>query len=223
MLLLIPLTGLSARDRQTPSITVAGSGIVEVSPDTAFLRVGISETAETTREAMAQTEEGIRSILEAASALGISEDRIRTGRLNIFPEYRWKEGESILIGQKASQTLEIELNQLKTRPELLSGLLEKLGGINGIEISDLRFDTSDKEPWFEKARERAFQNALQKAQQLADLSGRTLRAPLSITENSRSGLPPAPMMMRAADSNGMPVPPSDVTITVDLTIVFEMK
>jgi len=108
----------------------------------------------------------------------------------------------------------------------LSAILDRLGSIQGVEVSSMRFSVEQTDALYTAARERAYGKAKQKADELAELSGMVLLYPLSMTESSRdiADEPMAEMAVRSdAAALGAPktaVPSGKISVTVSVSIVF---
>ena len=72
--------------QQAPQgITVNGEGIVSLAPDTATIRLGVSERAASASDAMAQTSEKVRGILDQLDTLKIAGLDRQTSGLYLGP------------------------------------------------------------------------------------------------------------------------------------------
>ncbi len=64
-------TGAMAQDT-TRGISVTGEGVVSMAPDMATIRLGVSERAATASDAMRQTSEKVRGILDQLDSIQVA-------------------------------------------------------------------------------------------------------------------------------------------------------
>jgi len=208
------------------TITVQGQGEASSEPDTASFTVGYTAIAETTKEAQDTVNRNIGTVLAVMKEFGVQEEDISTQGLQITPEYEWTDDGRKLVGQRVRQTLEVKVRSIDADTDSLSAILDRLGSIQGVEVSSMRFSVEQTDALYTAARERAYGKAKQKADELAELSGMVLLHPLSMTENSRdiADEPMAEMAVRSdAAALGAPktaVPSGKISVTVSVSIVF---
>jgi uncharacterized protein len=99
----------------------------------------------------------------------------------------------------------------------LLALIVSTGG-DATRIRSVSYSIADDSQLVKDARARAFQDAKNRADQYAQLSGLQLGKVLSISEASGSGAPPAPRGMAAA----VPLEPGQQTVSFSVTVVWEL-
>ena len=133
--LLALLTGCQSSQTAFRTVTVSGKGSVTLTPDMASFSVSIEETADTTSQAQSGANAKmaeITSILEGQ--YGILAEDIRTTGMSLYPSYRYQDGEQILIGQTASQSLSVTVHRLDD----LAPIVDSLSSVSGISLSSTR-------------------------------------------------------------------------------------
>ena len=219
LIAVLPLAAESGR------ISVTGSAEVAARPDTATFTVTATALAETSDEAR-QT---ASSMINEASAIlendfGIDGDAINTSYISAYPEYRWEDGEQILLGQRANESVTVTVRCIEDLGEIYT----KLMGINGIEISDVSLDKTDKSAELEKARTAAVMDARTKAETYARAAGVSVGDVISITDSSSSSVyyPRANVMYAMAADEGASASTeyriSDITVSSSVSMVFEL-
>lgn len=213
------------------TITVQGTGTVPVSPDIASFSVTVSELAETTREAQVQANGKVGKILEMIRASGVADKDIRTTTLEFFPEYRWKENEQVLVGQRARQRVHITIRGVGEGGSVLSSLIDEIGTVTGISIGSIAFSKEDTSAEYAESRELAMQKAIQKATEYAQAANMVLGKPLSVSDYSTGDSEvgfrntvmkaSAAYMAESAPSAEIPVGELDVISTV--SVIFELR
>lgn len=112
-------------------IVVQGASEVRVMPDSASVRVkvdGDGESQEEAYEAAREPARAIDAVLEAhAAALG----RVVTAGLSVQPKSRWRKGESIRVGWRASRSTHVEIAALDEVGALVAGLAQAGGAVTG--------------------------------------------------------------------------------------------
>ena len=78
------------------TIAVNGLGRVYATPDILNANVGITETAKTTKEALAKTNEKVKQIIDIAVAEGVDKKDILTTNINMYPHYDYTNGRSVM-------------------------------------------------------------------------------------------------------------------------------
>ena len=219
MFTLLPLSAESGK------ISVTGSAEISVRPDMATFTVTATAIRDTTDEARIAVSSMINKaagILEAD--FGIPSEDISTTYISAYPEYRWNEGEQVLIGQKANESISVTVHDI----EALGDIYTKLMGINGIEISDVSLDKEDKSAELEKARIDAVLDARTKAETYAKAAGAGIGDVLSITDSSTSSVyyPRANIMYAmAADESASASTEyriSDITVSSSVSMTYEL-
>lgn len=181
---LLALTGCATTEKQDTSscITVTGTSTVAVKADTASFSI--------TAEALESTTEGARNassamVEEAVKILkdefGITDDEITTDYMNISPYYQWLDTGRTLMGQKATQTLNIKL---RNGIDKAGRVYDRLSVLDGISISSISYSKSDTTKEESAAREWAMKNAIAKAEDYAKGADLTVGRVVSISEGS---------------------------------------
>lgn len=218
------------QEKSPSSITVSGIGTVFSAPDVAGITIECAHTAPTTTEAKKGVEANIAKIQQILHQQNIDKKDIRTISLNYRVEYNYNNGNRIKIGQRAEQTVLITVKNLINAPERLSMILDKIATNDQIEVQNIYFDIENKEEFFKKSRELAYQKALNKAQEYAQLSGRKLGKTLTISENISQNIA-QPRLLKSSlisDSNSFSsaeslIPTGEQGITSEVVVVFSLE
>lgn len=181
LLSIVFLASCSTMDAESATISVSGSSTVYMHPDNASFAVSAEAVRETTDEAREATD---AIITEAVSVLkdryGISDEDIRTNYLSLSPEYRYVDNQRVLTGQRGYQSIDVSLSDIS----VIGPIVEDLAKINGISISSITLDKSDKSAEIAEARRLALTDAIGKAATYASAIGRELGTVISISDNS---------------------------------------
>ena len=165
------------------TVTVAGQSSVSISPDMASFSVSVESTAETTGEAQAATNERMDEVYRILmDDYGISGEDLRTTAMSLYPEYRYEDGQQVLIGQTASQSVSVTVHELDD----LAPIVDSLSTVSGISLSSISLDASDKSQAGSEARRLAMEDAIERAADYAHAAGMELGSPIQIQEGGVS-------------------------------------
>ncbi len=152
-------------------------------------------------------------------ARGVAEGDIQTANYSIWPQYDYRNDTQVLRGYQVDNSLVVKIRDLDRAGEIIDAASE--AGGDAARINGLRFALEDNAALLIAAREAAWQDALAKAQQLADLAGVGLAAPVRIAENVSAPPIAIPYERAMAADAGFTTPieagESQVTVTVSVT------
>ena len=154
---------------------------------------------------------------------GISSDDFSTQNLNIQQEVNFRDGERIVVGQQASQQLEVKVRGFDVTGSTVGRLIDAaVSGVDGLQINGVNFDRENKEEAFGQARRAAFEDAKEKAEQLAELSRQRLGQVITITDVAERRIFPVFRSVSAdvAQVSGTQVPPGDVEVGTNVEVVW---
>jgi uncharacterized protein YggE len=206
------------------TISVSGSGTVSAAPDEVVLRLGVETMAETASEALSENSEQMEAVIAALTEAGVPAENVQTQTVQLRPQYETPPRETgpaqepELIGYVASNIVEARSSDLDAVGQLLDQAVQ--AGANRIE--GLRFEVSEPGELLEQAREAAWQDAEEKAQQLATLAGAELGNVLSINESTTA---PRPVGLGGAVERAaaVPIEPGAQDIQVDLQVSWSVR
>lgn len=222
------------------SVSVTGSAQVRVQLDLAIVRVGVQTSASEAATALDNNNEQMQALLDALQQAGVAEDDIQTQTIQLQPQYanapqafppqpvEPAQSETMsdttssapeITGYIAVNTVEVRTSDLAN----LGSLLDMIVAAGANQIAGIRFDISDANDALTKARDAAWQDARQKAEQLADLAGSELGDVLTISEFSRGPVPMAEASLAARDVSAVPVQPGMQDVGVDLQVTWQLQ
>ena len=213
------------------TISVTGDGKVTTKPDMAILSFGFNETESSSKVALDKVNQKIAQAQKILKDNNIDEKDISTTNLNIYPEYDYSTKSPRLIGQRASQTLEIKVKKIDDKASKVSQVIDQLSAVENIQINSVTFDIEDKTKLFSEARDLAFQKAEQKAKELAKLSKVKLGKPVSISDSTYDISSPVSNTLYKADmvslssasGGGSSVSTGEMNISINLNILWGIE
>ena len=201
-------------------IQVTGTGTAAGSPD--VVRVHLVATASRPRlaEALAASEEAARRIRDVLIRFGVTGEDAATSGMSINAEQVWDERQGPRItGFRSDHTLLLTVRDVHAVGAVLGEAL--VAGGDDVRLNGVEFAVEDDVVLRIAARERAWADALGKAEQLAHLAGARLGAVLDITENTQVMGPPTPMprmMAMAAAAPEVAAEPGRIAVEVLLSV-----
>lgn len=208
-----------APDNETRQVTVVGAGQVQGAPDTLTVNASIEFIAPDVSSAMNQTSDRQRAVIDALVGSGIDRKDISTTQVSLQPQFAGGDSNTI-AGYRASNSIDVKIRKLDTASQALS-LIVSTGG-DATRINSVNYSIEDDSQLVKDARARAFNDAKDRAQQYAQLSGLDLGKVIAITE-SGAATPPTPLPgPRAAEMAPVPLEPGQQTVGFSVTVVFEL-
>jgi uncharacterized protein YggE len=211
------------------TISVLGTGTVLVQPDMIQMSITLSNVAETTKEAQEEVSRMVRQSLAILKEASIEDRNISTASLTFRSEYEYTT-RRILIGQRAEQVIAFSIEDIGNNDEKVSLIIDRLIQINGIELNQVNFSVKNNTEHFARSRELAFQKAVEKANQYAELANLKIVKVLSITDESSPQFSPAPRLSNvmydaaeAAGSSSTALPSGELEITTRISVVFLLE
>ncbi len=204
------------------TVSVTGSGTVQVQPDMAVIDLGVQTDATTASEAMTQNNTQMQSVMSALQKAGIPNTDIRTTTLQLYPRYQNNNNQTqqsnTVVGYTATNTVEVTLHNLNN----LGTLLDQVVAAGGNNIQNIRFDVANQQVAMDQARQAAINDAQHKAQQLAQLTGMKLGQVVSINESSSSPIPFQARAAQAPSAAAVPVSPGTQSVDVNVQVTWEL-
>lgn len=226
-----PVASLGAAP-QSPSnlldssgIWVTGEGRITVVPDVAILSLGVEAEAATVEKAMDEAAVAMDRVISILRANGVAEKDIQTRWFNIYPVRRWTDnGQEILLGYRVTNTVTVKIRDIEATGGIIDAVAKAGGDL--IRIQGVTFTVDDPSQYYVEARAEAVQDAIDKAQQLADLAGIQLGNPFYISEGG--GFVPIyrDYGLMAAEGGSVPITPispgeTEITLTVQMAFAIQ--
>lgn len=206
------------------TITVSGEGKVVVIPDLAKITLGMQVERKTVAEAQAENTRVMNAIIEKVKSLNVDKKDVQTSSYNISPVYDYVDGRTVLRGYQVSQNIAVKVRNLDSVGDIIGAA----GALGANQVGGIDFTTDDLEKVKQEARIKAMENAKDKAEALADVTGVDLRRVISFNESFGGGYPPIyrdfDMKAEAAVSN--PAPAIEVgsnEIIVNVSVTYEIE
>lgn len=201
-------------------VTVVGSGTVDGTPDTFTAEVAVSFTAPEATTALNLTNERQDAVLDALVGTGIDRDDITTTKVGLQPQLGGPDNDTV-TGYQATNAITVNLNDTSAAPRMLA-LITSIGG-DATRINSVSYSIDDDSQLLRDARSRAFEDARNRAEQYAELSGLDLGEVLSISEEAGGSTPPTPMPRGVMAATDVPLSPGTQEVGFAVTVVWELR
>jgi uncharacterized protein YggE len=216
------VTGNAAAPVRTLSVT--GTGQTFLSPDIAYIYVGVHTEEDTAANAVEANNAQTQKVIDALKKAGVDANDIRTSNFSIWPNQQYSpDGQPTGTRYVVDNSVYVTVRKLDSLGDLLDSAIA--AGANS--INSVQFDVADNTEALKKAREEAVKDAQKQAQELADAAGMSLGAVQSISFNESA---PIPFMEfgkggggGAAVESAVPINPGQLTVTATVNMSYEIK
>lgn len=201
------------------TLHVTGTGIVDLVPDQAAIRMGINARGYDIPSLQRETDQKIAEILDGFRGLDIEDRDLKATDIRISPRYRYDKAaqQSVADGFEVSRELSVTLRDLSLLGNLMTSATE--AGVNN--ISPPQLSSSVYEEKYREALVQAVTQARERATVLTDAANVNLGPVL--TMSVQGGHPrPEPMAMRAmaADEASGAYQAGEIGITATVHVTF---
>ncbi|HLO03559.1 MAG TPA: SIMPL domain-containing protein [Symbiobacteriaceae bacterium] len=172
-----------AASQTVKTLEITGTGRIAYSYDTAQITLGVSEVADSPTGAFKAMSEKINKVVSSTKAKGIAESSLKTGTLNLFQEYDWKDGVQTLRGYRATNTVTIKVKDLAQVPAIMEAAVS--AGAN--QVQGVNFSLSDPGALEGQALDAAIDNAKAQAERVAKRLGTSVRGVQKVQVLGSSG------------------------------------
>lgn len=222
---IVPQPDVAAPVEQTAAsqLIATGSGQVQLTPDMAYIYIGVNSQSEIMSEAMNSNNETTQAVIDTIKEMGVDEKDIQTSNFSVYPQTQYSQtGEEIKL-------YSIDNNVYITVYDLtkLNDIIEASINAGANSMSGMQFDVSDKTAALEEAQKLAIDDAKQQAQRLAEQAGIEL-GDLKEVSVSSSNAQTAQMYGGYGGGGGMmnvnkvPISAGQLGIFVEATLVYEI-
>ena len=219
-----PTTINQAAQPMLRTLNVNGIGQINLTPDIAYIYIGIHTEAATATEAVATNKTQTNAVIDAIQKTKVADKDIRTTNFSIYPSQQYAPD-----GTPTGKTTYMVDNSVYVTVrnlDSLGGLLDDAVNAGANTINSITFDLADKTQAVKEARAKAVEDARTQAQEIADASGVSLGNIQTISFYDSS---PMQTPMYSGKGGGLvadaavPIQPGELTISVTVNMVYEIK
>jgi uncharacterized protein len=207
------------------TMVVNGTGTVNLTPDIAYINLGVHTEKPTAADAVAENSTQTQQVIDALKSAGVDAKDIQTTNFSIYPNTQYDPQTNQKIG--TSYAVDNSVNVTVRKLSSLGDLLDAVVKVGANNVNSVQFDVADKSQALKQARAQAVKDAQTQAQELATEAGLSLGAVQSISFVNNI---PLPMMDTFGKGGGgavaaasVPVQAGQLTLTVNVDIMYELK
>ena len=211
------------------TINVDGTGTVKISPDVAYVNIGVQSKAENVKEALDDNNRLAANISEALKTLGVAVEDIQTSSFNVYPMQDYgpmgmgNENGQPSTYYQVDNVILVTVRDLSNIGQILDNAVQ--AGAN--TINSISFDVTNKDEAIAKAREEAIIAAHMQAESTAKAAGAELGDVLNISAYTNNVTPyysgKGSDMYAAGGISEVPVSAGQMSISVTANITYELK
>jgi len=218
--------GYNSIEKSVPTITVKGTGSVEVVPDEAIVRFGVMSEEKSLQKAYQKNTDNMNAVIASVKNLGIEGGDIKSSSYSITPIYPRDEKGYQIPGKPAtfrvSQQLTVKVRDISK----IGALIDKVISSGTNTFGGIQFDSSKSEALQVEAKVKAAKDAKEKAKLLADSLGVKIGKVLRVDGLT---VQPYDVVRKAAmsyDSRAMTAAPQIAAGTMEVTsscnVIYEI-
>lgn len=205
------------------TVSVSGTGRVELTPDRAAFTVGVQTVAPTVAAALQENNTRVAAIIAALKRLGAVDRDIRTSQMSIYPQQDHQPPSRLprITGYQVSNSVTVTRDD----PAAVGKFLQAAVDAGANSVSGVGFTVSDPTRGRETALRAAVADARAKAEVLAQAAGRSIGRALTISEGGFTR-PPVPMpyaMKMEAQVSEVPIATGTEEVSFTVSVVFELR
>ena len=212
---------------QPRTLNVSGNGSVSLTPDIAYIYIGIHTDDADLATAVSRNNTQTQALVDALKGAGIDLKDIQTSNFSVYTNsnqsFDKATGQTTGNGTSYSvdNTVYVTLRDLTKLGSLLNTAVAS--GANN--INSISFDVADKTAAMTQARQKAMTNASNLAAELAKTAGVKLGSIQSISYSDNSPIPYYGMGGggASAPNASVPIQPGQTQISVSVSVTYDLK
>lgn len=203
------------------TIVVTGTGMVTLTPDIAYIYIGVETEDASATVAMEQNNTQAQAVIDVIKSFGVESKDIQTTNFSIYPSPIYDENyNEIGSTYVVYNTIYVTMRDLEQLGDLLDSAIQS--GAN--TISGISFDVADKTEAISQARFAAVEDARRQADELADATDVKIGEVQSISYYDST--PYVYLDYARADyasASSAPIEAGSMQVTTTVTIVYELE
>ncbi len=204
------------------TITVSGTGKVTLTPDIAYVSIGVNTQNASAKDAVAENNTQSQAVITTIKGFGVADKDIKTTDFSIYPQQQYdNNGKLTGVLYVVNNIVYVTVRDLSKLGDLLDSSVSS--GANN--INSIQFDLADKTAALTQARQAAVAEASKQADELTKATNVGLGAVQSISYSDTT----VPIVVQyakadvAAPAASVPVQSGSMEISTTVTIVYGLK
>jgi len=198
-------------------VEVTGVGSAATTPDRLRAQLAAVSGASTVAQAFSGASDAMQAMLAVLREHGVADDDLRSTGIRVHSDH---EHRGIRARFEAHMSIEALLRDIDSAGTALSAAVE--AGGDASRVHGISLDSSAAEEAIVQAREAAWADATAKAEQYAELAGRSLGAVLTVRELGGGRGRPMAFSGEAVPASGAPIEPGTHGFHAAITIRWEL-
>jgi hypothetical protein len=216
--------GVPTRQENPRTVNVTGTGMVSITPDIAYVNIGVHTESPTASEAVDENNSQTQNVIDSLVKSGVAAEDIRTSNFNIWTNQYYNDmGQPTGTNYAVDNTVYVTVRDLSAMGELLDAAIS--AGAN--TIYSISFDLADKSADMKKARDLAVKNAQDQAAELAAAAGVELGEIQNISYYDNSSYPYTDYGIGGGGGEGaamaVPINPGTLNLTASVSVAYFIK
>jgi uncharacterized protein len=203
------------------TITVTGTGMVTLTPDIAYIYIGVQTEDASATVAMDQNNTQAQAVIEVIKSFGVEDKDIQTTDFSIYPNPVYDENyNQVGTTYVVNNNVYVTMRDLEQLGDLLDGAIRS----GATTVNGISFDVADKTEAISQARLAAVEDARRQADELTSATDVKIGEVQSISYYDST--PYISLNYARADYAGassVPVQSGSMQVTTTVTIVYGLE
>lgn len=207
-------------------VTVTGQGEMTVTPDVAYVTLGIRTEADTAKDAQAANATAYAKLREVLfNQYKLAAKDVQTNGFRVQPEYTYTERDPKIKGYSATQMLQVTYRDLDN----LGTFLDAASAAGANQIEGVRFSTEKGQEYELQVIQKAMDNAKAKAETIAKYAGKELKGIVAVNQGGGVAVPMQYSNIAFSEAKGAAMDAASPTsistgelkVTTNVTVQYE--
>ena len=210
----------AAADKNLATISVTGNAKIAITPNVAYLNLGVTTTGADVESTRTENESIMRRTIDGLIAQGVDRKMITTSQFSLQPLYNNEGRDTVqrLSGYRLQNNVTVAIEELSSVGTVIDAAFRT--GAN--QFNGLRFGLKNDSSLREELLRKAVQDGRHKAQIIADALGVTLGYPLSVSEAGGYVPMQADSYQMMKTATGAPIEAGMQTVSLNVNLVFNI-
>jgi len=211
------------------TVTVSGSGLVNIQPDRAILTIGVTSQDSSAQAAAQQNAAVMSNVIAALGTIGINSSSIQTTSYNINPQTQYSNGPAVITGYQVTNEIEVTIQvpsaSLGTLGAKVGQAIDAATAQGANEIYGIQFTASSGaiNQATNQALALAVQDAAGQAKVVATALGVTVIGVVSVDASPNYQSPIVYTPNSVASVSTPVIPPQSLQITASVQAVYSIS
>ncbi len=210
----------AAADKNLATISVTGNAKIAITPNVAYLNLGVTTTGADVEPTRTENESIMRRVIEGLIAQGVDRKMITTSQFSLQPLYNNEGRDTVqrISGYRLQNNVTVAIEELSSIGTVIDAAFR--AGAN--QFHGLRFGLKNDSNLRDELLRKAVQDGRRKALIIADALDVTLGNPVSVSEAGGYAPMQADSYQMMKTATGAPIEAGMQTVSLDVNLVFNI-